>query len=220
MAHLRLGLWGVALSVVLGAGSAVAWTPKPVASDPLVRMPGTQPAQGVVLEDPNKCLNCHDGYDAKVNIGAHWRGSMMSQAMRDPIFLAAFTVALQDSVWALGNANAGDLCLRCHTPDGWLAGRSDPPNGTALTSGDFDGVTCDGCHRMVDPYFEQTFAGTREGNDWVGYWDETNLTARPSATEAQTTRLADRVQVAPLKFFNGKPFYDTASWLPVVAAWN
>lgn len=210
----------VLAAVLLSASPSTAWTPKAVASDPLVRMPGTQPAQAVQLEDPNKCLNCHDGYDPKINIGSHWRGSMMSQAMRDPLFLATYTVALQDSIWATGNPNAGDLCLRCHTPPGWLAGRSDPPNGSALNNSDFDGVTCDSCHRQVDPYFEQTFAGTREGNDWLGYWDETNLTARPSSAEAQTTRLADRVQVTPLTFFNGKPFYSTTNWLPVIGAWN
>ena len=43
--------------------AAFAWTPLPVAQDPLVRMPGTQPSQGVNLENPNRCLNCHAGYN-------------------------------------------------------------------------------------------------------------------------------------------------------------
>ena len=40
---------------------------------------------------------------------------------------------------------AGDLCLRCHTPTGWLGGHSDPPNLTALSGSDFEGVSCDAC---------------------------------------------------------------------------
>ncbi len=79
----------------------------------------------------------------------------MAHAGRDPLWLACMVVALQDSIWAVGNPNAGDLCLRCHTPGGWLAGRSDPPNLTALSTAsgdpDFDGINCDLCHRMVDP---------------------------------------------------------------------
>jgi len=35
---------------------------------------------------------------------------------------------------------------------GWLGGRSDPTNTTALTGSDFEGVTCDFCHRSVDPF--------------------------------------------------------------------
>ncbi len=191
-----------------------------MADDPLVRMPGTQPAQNVALESPNKCDNCHDAYDPNVDPAFFWRGSMMAQAARDPVFWATFVVALQDSIWLLGTPNAGDLCLRCHTPPGWLGGRSDPPNASALTGADFDGVTCDSCHRMIDPFFEQTFAGTREGSDWVGYWDETDLSARPSSTEAQTTRQADQTETGLLTLFNGKSMYDPATYLPALAGWN
>ena len=75
----------------------------------------------------------------------------MANAARDPLWAACLTVALQDSIWALGNPNAGDLCIRCHTPTGWLAGHSDPPNLTALSGCDFEGVSCDYCHTSVDP---------------------------------------------------------------------
>ena len=64
--------------------SASAWVALAVASDPLVRMPGTQPAQGVNLEAPNRCLNCHADYDHAVEPGFNWKGSMMAQAARDP----------------------------------------------------------------------------------------------------------------------------------------
>ena len=85
--------------------AGVAWTPKPVAQDPLVRMPGTQPL-ALTLEAPGTCMNCHAGFDAAVEPGFNWQGSMMGQAARDPLFYACFTVAAQDSIWALGNPNA------------------------------------------------------------------------------------------------------------------
>ena len=92
--------------VLVGAYCTYAWTALVVEDDPLLRMPGTQPNQGVNLEGPGRCMNCHSDTDPPVDIGHDWMGSMMAQSARDPMFWACFTVALQDSVWALGNANA------------------------------------------------------------------------------------------------------------------
>jgi len=104
--------------------------------------PGTQPEQLTAdISNPALCDTCHTEpiYD-------RWRGSMMSQAGRDPLMWAALSIANNDA------ANAGEYCLRCHTPSGWLGGRSHPPNGMALQTGDTDaGVSCALCHRMVDP---------------------------------------------------------------------
>jgi mono/diheme cytochrome c family protein len=48
--------------------------------------------------------------------------------------------------------NAGEYCLRCHTPKGWYEGRSHPADGSALQTEDINsGVACALCHRMVDP---------------------------------------------------------------------
>jgi hypothetical protein len=164
--------------IIVSAQLATQWTPTPVDQDPLVRMPGTQPRQ-VSLEGPNRCTNCHEGYHQAVEPGFNWKGSMMAQASRDFMFWATLTVAAQDSIHVLGNPNAVDLCERCHFPKGWLEGRSDPPNASAMTGADYDGVSCDFCHRMWDPHFETTYSGTREGNDWLNYWDETNKQLYP-----------------------------------------
>ena len=204
-------LIGIAISVLAAVSSLYAWASLAVEDDPLVRMPGTQPNQGVNLEAPNRCLNCHANYDSAVEPGFNWKGSMMAQAPRDPIFWACFTVALQDSIWALGNANAGDLCERCHFPEGWLGGRSDPPNATLMTGSDFDGLHCDFCHTMYDPFFETTYNGTREGSDWAGYWDEAANTGPGSGTLSQTeatnTYTEDRALSAGIKLFSGENFY-------------
>jgi len=129
----------------------------------VIEQPGSQPGDAN-LETPDKCDNCHGGYNAATEPAFNWRGSMMANALRDPIFWAAVSVAEQDfipntTVWnnlmpgtTPDTGGVGDLCLRCHTPDGWLARRSTPTDGSGLAASDFNsGVSCDLCHRLVDP---------------------------------------------------------------------
>jgi len=196
----------------LAGFQAAAWEPLAVEDDELVRMPGTQPSDGVTLEAPNRCLNCHAGYDQAAEPGFMWQGSMMGQAARDPIFWATMTVAAQDSIWALGNPNATDICERCHFPQGWLEGRSDPTNATMMESSDHDGIHCDVCHTAYDPFFADTYDGTREGNNWSEYWDEASNTGPNSGTlsqtEADATRAADADETAALTQHDGQPLFE------------
>ncbi len=110
-----------------------------------IQQPGSQPLEVGNLESPDKCDNCHGGYNASVEPAYNWRGSMMANAGRDPIFWATLAIAEQDF------DGAGDLCIRCHSTAGWLGGRSTPTDGSALTPGDADGVECDFCHKMTNP---------------------------------------------------------------------
>lgn len=199
-------LAAVLFLALLGFATVYAWDPLPVDDDPLLRMPGTQPGQ-VTLEGPSQCLNCHSGYDPAVEPGFNWQGSMMAQSSRDFLFWACLTVAGQDSIWAIGRPNAVDICERCHFPKGWLEGRSDPPNASAMTGDDYDGVQCDFCHAMFDPFFETTYAGTREGDDWVNYWDETNASGTPSQPAADATYAEDAALTQTIALFNGNAFY-------------
>jgi flagellar hook capping protein FlgD/Big-like domain-containing protein/cytochrome c554/c'-like protein len=110
-----------------------------------MKLPGSQPLSGVVLDDPTTtCVTCHGNYDPANEPWATWRGSMMAQAMRDPFFKACMTVSEQDA------PSVGDLCLRCHTPGGWLEGRSVDTKGGLITAKDREGIQCDFCHRLVD----------------------------------------------------------------------
>ena len=107
--------------------------------------PGTQPNPDhevfAPIANPSNCATCHTDPIYKA-----WRGSMMGQAGRDPLFWSAFAVAGNDAT------DAGEFCLRCHAPTGWYAGRSDPADGSALTDADKNaGLACEVCHRMVDP---------------------------------------------------------------------
>jgi hypothetical protein len=110
-----------------------------------IQQPGTQPREVSNLETPDKCDNCHGGYNQVVEPAFNWRGSMMANATRDPVFWATLAVAEQDF------AGSGDLCIRCHSTSGWLAGRSTPTDGSGLAAGDADGVECDACHKMTNP---------------------------------------------------------------------
>jgi hypothetical protein len=193
--------------VIMGLAIVSAWTPVAVVEDPLVRMPGTQPGQ-VTLEGPGRCLNCHADYNHAVEPGFNWKGSMMAQASRDFLFWSCMTVAAQDAIWAVGTPNATDICERCHFPIGWLEGRSDPSNASLMVGDDYDGVNCDFCHNLYDPFFEDTFAGVREGDDWLNYWDETNASATRSDAAAQETVDEDRLLAAGIVLFSGDPFYD------------
>jgi len=131
-------------------------------------LPGSQPGQSGNLEHPSKCDNCHGGYDQAVEPAFNWRGSMMAQAARDPFFYACLAISNQDA------PQSGDLCIRCHSPAGWLEGRSVPTDGSALNSNDREGVQCDFCHKLVAP----TSIGTNPFPDDPDYtagtypWDQ------------------------------------------------
>lgn len=113
-----------------------------------VFLPGTQP-DVVSFERVSFCKFCHGDY-AEYAPYDTWKGTMMGNAMRDPIFLAAVASNNKDFD---GIVLIGDYCLRCHTPKGWLEGRSEPPDGSSLVEAedDFEGIICDFCHRAVDP---------------------------------------------------------------------
>jgi hypothetical protein len=131
------------LGTAVCAAAAAATFALTVPTD--VQMPGTQPNEVVGIQYSGICGSCHGFYQPDVEPFLTWRGSMMAHASRDPLFWAAMAVAEQDF------AGAGDLCLRCHTPTGWIAGHSTPTDGSGLTYADGEGVECMVCHRLVDP---------------------------------------------------------------------
>ncbi len=139
-------LW---VSLVAGAGVTLSFAlPAPTNINDFFG-PGTQPE---TLFDPilssAQCSFCHGNYDETHEPYRPWAASMMGQSARDPLFFACLAVAEQDA------PGVGDLCLRCHAPGAWLAGRSEPTDGSGLIGEDFEGVNCNFCHRMVDPEYK------------------------------------------------------------------
>ncbi|HEY5652965.1 MAG TPA: hypothetical protein VIR63_01175, partial [Pontiella sp.] len=112
-----------------------------------VFLPGTQPNENNIRVGKVKlCGSCHSNTgDDAADPYKTWQGGMMSQASRDPVYLAALTIANQDI------PGVGEYCIRCHSPAGWLEGRSTEPDGSGLREHDKDGVSCSICHRLVDP---------------------------------------------------------------------
>ena len=132
-------IWSLALVLAPGVSVAGPLTDK-----------GSQPLSlSNPLLAPGDCGGCHGDFDPSSNHEPwpSWAGSMMANASRDPLFWAALDVANNDL------PGSGDFCLRCHVPQGWLAGRSEPP-GCGFegkldeNDKDFEGVTCHLCHRM------------------------------------------------------------------------
>lgn len=120
-------------------------------------MPGTQPFEaGSEPAPPSNCAQCHGGYDAEHEPYANWQGSMMALASIDPLFEANMVIANQDA------PDSGDLCLRCHISGGWMQGRSVPTDGSAMLERDKVGVSCDLCHRMVDPVYNVDLSPARD----------------------------------------------------------
>jgi len=84
---------------------------------------------------------------------------MMGQAMRDPLYIAMMRVVEELA------PSAGDLCLRCHTPNGWAEGRSLDTTGHSLIAKDYAGVNCVFCHNLVDPVYDPLTAAP--GDDTI-----------------------------------------------------
>ncbi len=144
-------------------------------------MPGTQPHEGAILEDPDvSCASCHGNYDIVNEPWYNWRGSLMGQAARDPFFFACMAIAEQDA------PSVGDICIRCHSPGGWQEGRSVDTDGDLLTVKDRHGVHCDFCHRIVDHEYE------------------------PGISPSEDTTVLASVDPLPLQYANGQFINDPA----------
>jgi hypothetical protein len=118
-----------------------------LSADGEVFLPGMQPREaGIEFVKVQQCMMCHGQTDnANADPLISWQSGMMSQAARDPVYRAAVAIANQDV------PGVGEFCFRCHSPRAWLEDRSKPPDGSALNREDLHGVSCDVCHKFIDP---------------------------------------------------------------------
>ena len=148
-------------------------------------LPGSQPGESGTFANPDQCDNCHGGYDVNAEPAFNWRGSMMAQAQRDPLYLALLAISNQDA------PESGDLCIRCHTPKGWLEGRSEPTDGSILITDDRESVQCHFCHKMIAP----TTVGTNPYPDYPFYTAQPGN--NPSTFTLDQTYLATILNIPP-----------------------
>jgi hypothetical protein len=153
---------GGRLDSILAAGSiagAAAWS-LPAAAAPTTAL--TNP-----LAPPSDCAECHEfinpselASEPPVSPMLVWRGTMMANAARDPVFWAAVAVAAQDAAADDTGVltDATQLCVRCHSPRAALEGNAAATSIDELTPQQREGIECEVCHRMMeDP-------GTPAGN--------------------------------------------------------
>ncbi len=125
--------------------------------------PGTQPEPDpsvfTPIEISMNCTYCHSGYGNAIAPYDTWVASLMAQSARDPVWHAAVAIANQD-------ANiGGETCIRCHAPGAWLGGRSSTGTTKNFIPDDFDGITCNFCHRAVNPQLGANSAVGYPGDD-------------------------------------------------------
>lgn len=169
-------------------------------------MPGSQPLDVLPLNDPASCRSCHGDYNALVEPHFNWRGSLMANASIDPLFRAALDVANADA------PESGDLCLRCHLSAGWLGGRSTPTNGAAMLAADHTGVSCDLCHRMLDPIYEPGVSPPEDLDILAGLRDPpTTFTLGQFVVDPLGTRRGPFSDALPVHSVIPSPFHREAA---------
>lgn len=119
------------------------------------------------LAPPSDCAKCHEflnpfeqADEPSVSPMLMWRGTMMANSARDPVFWAGVAIAAQDvAADDTGTlTDATQLCIRCHAPRAALDGNLDVTSIDELTPVQREGIECELCHRTMDD------PGTAAGN--------------------------------------------------------
>ncbi len=168
----RVGrITSLALAAMLAAMAGPASADVPGRAPPrgTVPNPGTQqqelsnitfPAPFNVFEFTVTCAGCHGGtIDQQAAHFGVQAGTNMASSARDPIFRAN-QIAVNNILKSVTSVDgAGNMCMRCHSPNGWYSGRFDPTLGgdaqgktmmhSIVASTDDEGISCESCHRAV-----------------------------------------------------------------------
>lgn len=101
------------------------------------------------MQGAGECVKCHAFTNPQELAGqpfitpVAWQASMMGNAARDPVFWGGVAIAHQDE------PSETALCVRCHVPRAFVAGREDVIAIDELMVDDLTGVDCELCHRLV-----------------------------------------------------------------------
>jgi hypothetical protein len=110
------------------------------------------------FQPARNCETCHSGTGGSGEPTASWKGSLMANGGRDPLFFAQLATANQDV------ANVGYFCLRCHVPMAVVSGNALVADGSTLSDRDREGVDCHFCHAMVDPDYQPGTSPPRDAD--------------------------------------------------------
>jgi len=159
-----------------------------------------------VFMPANQCAMCHGDYPAEGAPFDSWRGSLMANAGRDPLFFAQLATANQDV------ENVGYFCLRCHVPKSVVSGHALDPSGESLNEFDLAGVDCHFCHSMVDPIFKPGVSPPEDENILAGLIDPPTHSANAMFVLDPTgTRRGPRADAQPLHELLHSPFHRSSS---------
>lgn len=167
----RLLIMATMTIIGIYAGSVMADVPGRAVPSGIVPNPGTQqqeltnitaPGTYNVFEFPNFCAGCHGGtLDQNMSHYGNWAGSNMANSGRDPFFRTNNLIVNADAYYGTGGAinGVGNICWRCHSPNGWYSSRLDESQGgkidgttieqSLVKSTDMQGISCEFCHRTV-----------------------------------------------------------------------
>jgi len=90
---------------------------------------------------PDVCGGCHQ------EIYNQWKGSMMANAWKDPVFIAVYKSYIEKSSTGYEKEETA-MCSRCHTPVGYLANEQARYLTGDLSATGRAGVFCDVCHSV------------------------------------------------------------------------
>jgi hypothetical protein len=90
---------------------------------------------------PETCRGCHR------EIFEQWKGSMMANAWKDPVFISVYKKYITDAKTETEKAEVA-MCPRCHTPSGYTDNNMGRYFKGELTEVDKQGIFCDICHSV------------------------------------------------------------------------
>lgn len=128
-----VGVWAFALLCWGARGAQVI--PRPSAD-----ATSTATITSADYRAPEVCADCH------TTLFRQWGGTMHSFAATDPVYVALYMLADEQTKGQAEQMCAGSLC---HSPVGHLAGEIPPVDGSKLSAVSARGVFCDFCHTVA-----------------------------------------------------------------------
>lgn len=145
MSKVGAHLGALAMAALASVSATATAAPTTMLSNPLVA--------------PVECAECHEFInpfelenEPAISPMLVWRGTMMANSARDPVFWAGLALAAQDAeADATGLlTGATETCVRCHAPRAFLEGNAGVTSADELTPTQREGIECEVCHRMMD----------------------------------------------------------------------